>query len=191
MGDISIPHALNQASLALSFVDSLSKLLDPSERKKISDDIKNHHALNESEFKKSEEARLLIKKHQEILDETKKVSEKNEQEKKGLEQEKMRFKSECEAESLSLFKKRSDADLSKENAEKLCKEAEEIQMKTNEKERQLNKDKEEHNKNVKQYIEDKRDLEKLRKETDKYKNEVVALDKETKNRIAKLKEFNF
>ena len=78
--DIFVPPSLNNADAALNLADSLAKLLDPKERAKIADDIKAHHALNDAQAKKHTDALTLIKKHQDILDETKRTEIKNRKE---------------------------------------------------------------------------------------------------------------
>lgn len=75
MGDIFVPVPLSNLEAILK---ALEPIFDPLARKKISDDIMEFHVLNATESKKAEDARVLIKQHKAILDETKKIADKNE-----------------------------------------------------------------------------------------------------------------
>jgi hypothetical protein len=124
MSDIFVPASLSTADSVLNLAESLTKLLDPKERAKIADDIKAHHALNETEAKKSAEARALMKQHQDVLAENKKISEQNKADKDTLEQEKKDFNANCEIEKKKVSDKWSDVNLAAQTAKDLHDKAE-------------------------------------------------------------------
>src|ERR1700679_165376 len=84
---IYTPPSLNTADTILNLADSLVKLLDPKERGKIADEIKAHHALNDTEAKKHAEAISLIEKHKSILEETQRIASKVSADQKKLDTE--------------------------------------------------------------------------------------------------------
>lgn len=191
MDGIYTPASLSAADAVLSIASQLEKLNNPSSRKKIEDDIVAAHALNETEARKASEARLLIKQHSEILEETKKTSEKNINDKNLLENEKSAFKAEIENENLKLNVRKSDIDKLFSEAKKLHDEAVEFHKNISIREEELNREKNTHKENIRKLSEKEGDLEKSRQDIEAARNQVMTLDKEIKAKVDKLKQFNF
>lgn len=191
MGDIAAPRNLSNANAILSLADSFAKILDPSERKKIADDIREFHALNETEAKKAEDARSLIKKHTDILEETRRNSASNEQERKDISQERIQFNTEMEAARAKIAFDKSEAKTALDTAQKLHEQAVDIQDKANFKEKSLNQGLQDHQINVKKLEDDAVALGKQRDDIEKFKQEVLAMEKETKAKVEALKKYNF
>jgi hypothetical protein len=191
MSDIFVPASLNSADVSLSIANSLSVLVDPKERAKIADDIKAHHALNDIEAKKAAEARALIKQHQDILNETNRVAEKNKADKEALEESQKKFNADCEIERQKIATKWSDVSDAAQTAKDLNAKAEGMINDVASREESLRKAKETHANDVKKLGEDAAALEEKRKGIEKFQIEVSALDTATKSKVEKLKQFNF
>lgn len=191
MGDISVPRSLTAADAALSFADSLTKLIDPALRAKIADDIKAHHALNETEAKKADDARSLIKKNQDILDETIRISYQNKKCGEELDSQRFNFKADSESERQRIEDKWKEVKAAAAAASNLHVNAEKMIADVEKRENALKSDKIEHEKNVNKLTTDRSALEKERLDIDEYKNKIIALDKTTNEKVDKLKQFNF
>lgn len=189
--DIFVPPSLKSADASLSLAESLSILIDPSKRKAIADDIKAHHALNDTEAKKAEDARSLIKEHTSVLNETKASEQRINKATKDLETEKTNFKSEKDAEWAKVALAKGEAKDALEKAQMLHKQALDAQNKANQKEVDLNKAVDEHTINVKKLAQDKAALAEDYNELAKTKKEILNLDAQTKAKVEKLKQFNF
>src|ERR1700733_5271301 len=122
--DIFVPASLSAADANLSLAQSLAVLIDPKERAKIADDIKAHHALNESEAKKASDARNLIKQHSDILEETNRVTAQNKKDAADLVKKQADFKAESEAEKVKISEKWSDVKAAAETAKNMHDKAE-------------------------------------------------------------------
>lgn len=192
MGDIFVPRVLTDIESVIKFLTPISKQIsDPKEREKIADDIKAFHALNEIEFKKSSDARDLIKRHSDILTETKKTEDNIAKQRGELANEKEQFNTEKEAEKAKINLEKSNVKEALEKAQDLHKQAVEIRDKAIAKESFLTKEKEAHEANVRAHIAEKESLENQRKEIENYKSQVLALDAQTKAKVEALKKFNF
>lgn len=189
--DIFVPPSLKNADASLSLAESFSVLLDPVKRKAIADDIKAHHALNDTEAKKAADALTLIKQHSDILAETRISEDKISKERKDLSYEQAHFKAEREAEWEKIRIARSDAKKALDEAQDLHDLAVDIQNKVNLKEAELSKAKDEHMVNVKKLSDDTMALELKRKEIEQFQKQVIDLDVQTKAKVEKLKQFNF
>lgn len=191
MSDIFTPPSLSSANASLNIAESLAKLLDPKERQKIADDIKSHHALNDTEAKKASDARALIKEHSDILQETRNAEARIAKERKELEQEKSDFITEAHAERAKISLSKSDAKDALEKAQTLHQQAIDIQNRANAKELDLSRSLAEHAAATKKLLEDRRVLEKDRKEIEEFKKQVLELDAQTKAKVDALKKYNF
>ena len=122
--EIFVPASLNHSEVTLSIADSLAKLLDPTERQKIADDIVSYHALNDTEAKKHADALALINQYQGVLDENKRIANKIEVDKAALEQAKSDFDVYCNGERQKIADKWSDVNLAAQSAKDLYAKAE-------------------------------------------------------------------
>ncbi len=123
---ITIPPSLNSADANLALADSLAKLLDPKERAKIADDIKAHHALNDTESRKAEEARKIIAEHLSILEETKKISEQVAKDRKKLEEDRIKFAADIASDNVRVTEEKDRLDEKKKQNDGILKQAEEM-----------------------------------------------------------------
>jgi len=188
---INNPPALNEADSALKFVTLFQKLMDPVQRKTIADDITAFHALNDTEAKKAADARDLIKKHTEILNDTKRISEQNAKDRKDLEQDKVAHNAAVDAANQKLTSDRNLLVDERAKAKKIADEGELAMSLALQKENELKITKSDHESEVAKLNKDKQDLADEKKKIDEYKKQVIALDEETKAKVAKLKQFNF
>lgn len=192
MGDLNIPHVLTNADSALKFlIPIVEQLSDDKKRKAIESDIKNFHALNDSESKKHDEAKSLIKKHSDVLDETRSIAESNKKEKETLAKERIAFSDEMAKEREKLAAEKLEVQKYANEAAALYAEAIKIQDVANVKEEGLVKQKEEHYAAVKKLLQDTEDLEAQRAELDKYRESILDLDRTTKEKLEGLKKYNF
>lgn len=175
MSDIFVPQSLNQAVASLSIAESLAKLVDPKERAKIADDIKSHHALNETEEKKHSDALSLIKKHQEILDETRVVSEKNKIESESIDKKKQDTDQYCSEENKKIEEKWSVVKIAAETAKSLHTKAEGMINGVAAREDALRKEKEEQLNNAKKLEEDRKNLDKEYEKVEEIKRQHTEL----------------
>ena len=191
MSDISVPHSLNEAKATLNLADSFAKILDPNERKKIADDIVKFHALNDTEAKKAEDARNLIKQNADILAETQKTASQLAADKKELEQNKLTFATETATERNKIKDEWAKVKTASDAAKDLHDKANGMINDVTARESSLRADKEAHADNVKKLAAEQESLKSDRAKLDKYREEVLALDNETKAKVEKLKQFNF
>jgi len=190
MGDIAVPHSLSNANAGLSLAESLAKLLDPAERKKIADDVRSFNALNETEAKQAKEARELIKKNGDILDETRKTEGRIAKEKKDFEQEKKDFASSSEAEKQKIAILKSEAEAEQEKSKKLLNQIELNQNTLNDGKRDLAGKIDQYKRDSDKLANDRKKADDDLKESDRIKAEAENLLKSTKEKIAKLREHN-
>lgn len=191
MSDIFCPPSLSAANAVLSLADSLTKLLDPKERAKIIDDIKTHHALNDAEAKKHAEASSLIKQNQDILDETKRLSEKNKADAEMVNDVRIKNNADISAEHAKLKTEKETLTAASQDALALHRKAEGMINSVARREEMLRIDKEAHAIAVKKLNDDTLALEEKRKGIEKFQQEVSAMDNATKAKVEKLKQFNF
>lgn len=191
MGEIFVPSSLTGADAAKGILEQLEKLNDPENRKKIEADIMAAHKLNETEAKKAAEARSLIKKHQDILDETRRIYDATIKEKDDLAKEKSLFKLEMEAERLKLSVEKSTAQDAVNKAAELNKQTNSMKEDLADREALLRTNTEIQLSDVKRHTEEKLLLQKQKIDLDSYKDQILALDKQTNEKVEKLKQFNF
>lgn len=189
--EIFVPPSLSTADATLKIAEALQKLTDPKERQKIETDIVAHHALNDAEAKKASDARALIKQHQAVLDETKRIFEQNKKDTAALAQKQEAFRQECEAERLAISQEWSDAKTASETAKNLHTKAEGMINSVGKREDDLRRAKKEHEENLNKHEEAKKALKKQKDDVDEYKRQVLALDNETKAKVEGLRKFNF
>lgn len=189
--DIFVPQSLNGADAVLAMVAQMENLLDTNKRKAMTDDIIKFHALNDTEKKKADEARALIKQHADILEETRKLAASTAEEKKNLSENKKQFEIEMQEQREKLAIEKNSVKGALDEAKKLNDQAIEMKNNMTEREAELFKNKYAHAENINKFEEDKKSLEKQRSDIDEYKRQVIALDNETKTKVEKLKQFNF
>lgn len=190
MADISVPHGLTQATAILDFADNLKKLLDPSERKKIADDIVQFQALNDTEAKKASDARLLMKQHQDVLDEMKKENDRIAAERKALKKEKDDFDEFRQKELAKIAEERSLAENDKTNLVAGLAQRDTIDRELRLREIELNKKEKEVDLATKKLAEDTLALDKSRKEIESHKASVQELDQRINEKLEAVKKFN-
>lgn len=131
--DIFVPAPLSNLE---AIVKELAPVIDPSARKKIADDIAAFHALNAAEAKKAADARALIKQHQDVLAETKRITEQNKADAEQIRKDRENFVAEAKAEGEKLKAERDNLTTASKDAMRLHDEAvsklEEAKTKENE-----------------------------------------------------------
>jgi hypothetical protein len=191
MSEIFVPASLNGADAVLAMVAQMENLLDVNKRKAMTEDIVKFHALNEAEKKKAADARALIKQHTDILEETRRIAANTEEEKKNLISAKQQFEFDSQSERSKIAARKLEVDDILQKTAKLHDETKEMKDNIESKIIALSKRELEHAENVKKHEEEKQALAKQKSDIDQYKNQVIALDNETKAKVEKLKQFNF
>lgn len=188
---IYVPPSLSTADAVFNIAVQLEKLNSPTARKKIEEDIIAAHALNETEAKKLDEAKELIKKHSDILQETRRIADQTAQEKKDLNLEKTAFKEEMEGSNLKINARKSEVEDALQKATALNNQAIESHKLLNTREDELKRFRDDLEVRELKLKKDMAALDKTKSDIDSYKESVLALDKQTKAKVEKLKEFNF
>lgn len=190
MGDISVPHSLASANAGLSLAESLARLLDPAERKKIADDVCAHNALNDTEAKKAQEAREMIQKHQVVLDETRALEGKLAKEKSDFEQEKIDFKSACDGENKKIGSIKADALAEQEKAKKLLNQIEAAQASFDKDKREMVTKAEQLKKDNEKLVIDRKKLDDELKKAEEIKSAALKLQSSMQIKLEEARRFN-
>lgn len=188
---INSPPQLSQLQSGLDSIKILSELNNPSSIKSIEQKIIAFHALNDTEAKKAQEARDLIKKHSDILEETKGIAAGNYQEKKSILTERKNFEDEKSEEYKKIDIAKGTVELRRQEAQFLMDEANSKQNDIALRETELNKAKTLHAENVAKLLQDQKSLSDERKKLESQKQAILDLDRETKAKVDALKKFNF
>lgn len=188
--DIFAPVSLNTANAVLNLAESFGRILDPTERKKISNDVVAFHALNDAEAKKSADAKALIKQHTDILEETKRIAAQNKKDTAELDQQKVGFKAESEAERLKISEEWSNVKVASEAAKALHDKAASIINDVAKREDDLRQQKEEHAINVKKLKDGQDSLKKEYEKVEEIKRQHTELLESIKTKQAAIAAFN-
>lgn len=191
MGDIFIPPALANADAALSLASSLEVLVDPVKRAKIADDIKAHHALNDTEKKKSEDARALIQKHADILSETQATEARITKAQKELDAQHVQFEAEKETEAHKNVRAKAEAEDLLNKAQFMKQQADQALATSNAKEQEVAKARTENENRTNQLAAYKIQLDKTKEEIEEYRQSVLKMEEKAKAKVSALKQFNF
>lgn len=188
--DIFVPPSLSSADATLKIADALQKLLDPKERQKIEADVKAHHALNDAEAKKAEDARALIKQHQSVLDETKRISEKNKKEVEDLAQKQIAFNQDFEAERIKISEEWSNVKTAAETAKNLHSKAESMISDVAKREDDLRKEKKSHEIESLKVLDKAKEAESTLKKAEEIKKQHTELLESIRSKQAAIAAFN-
>lgn len=191
MSDIFVPPSLTGADAAKGILDLLEKLNDPNNRKRIESDIVAAHALNDTEAKKHADALKLIQKHSDILSETQKAQEQLKSDKIALDAKETSFKSEVEVEHAKLNAKTDAVKDDTQKAAELFAQANDLHNTIAVREDELRQAKEIYQANLVKYQADLEALKTKQNEIEKFRQQVLNLDRQTKEKVEALKKYNF
>lgn len=191
MSDISVPKSLSSAEAILSLATSLQTFIDPSERKKIADEVRAFHALNDTEARKAQEARDTIKQNSSILQENQKIAALNEQNQKQLVSDRAIFEEEKRHEYQKISDAKLPANEALVRAQQLRDEAKGLQDDVAAREKALDAERAEHEKNVLKLGQDKESFGEDKKALEEKRTAILNLEKQTNEKLQKLKQMNF
>lgn len=191
MADISIPHSLTQAEAVISLSSLLQKLMDVNERKSLADDIKAFHALNDTEAKKAQEARDLIKSHAETVEKIRATSLANKQASDSLSIERTVWEQKKMSEQAAIEEAKNNVASSLADAHALAEAATQMQNDLAVRESALEENKGAHAENVRKLLSDQNKLAEERQSLEAQKRAILDLDKDVKAKVEALKKFNF
>lgn len=189
MGDIFLPRSLEAAEAILALKPAMEQILN--NRKSIEDDIRKFHALNDTEAKKSEEARALIKKNSDILETARKISEENSIEREKIISERISFNEEKSREYEKIDIEKGSINLQKREAQSLIDEARAKHIELSSREEDLANSRIEHAKNATKLLQEQKLLDEKRRELEEHRQAVIDLDRDTRAKVEALKKFNF
>lgn len=188
---ITGPQSLLNADATIDIAEALVKLIDPKERQRISDDIKAFHALNDTEAKQASEARVLIKRNADILKQNQETEERIAKVNNDLQSAQAQFEIDKKNALDDIATKQEEHDSAMADAVALSASAQTVLESVKAKELQLAADRSAYEIDVKKLGDDLKALDKRKKEIEAFKQQVLALNSQTEEKLSSLKQFNF